>query len=81
MTNRGGNENMTMADAMKLSSISTPTKSNNAKFRLDPEGELVDIPDELFIYSTFLREYKKVMMKDKCNNYGAELVNKYLQGC
>ena len=68
MTNRGGNENMMMADAMK----STPTKSNNAKFQLDPEGELVDIPDELFIYSTFLREYKKSMMKDKCNSYGAE---------
>jgi hypothetical protein len=36
---------------------STPPK---VYFKLFPSGEMVDIPDNMFLYSIFLRDYKKV---------------------
>uniref|UniRef100_A0A1I8BN99 Uncharacterized protein n=1 Tax=Meloidogyne hapla TaxID=6305 RepID=A0A1I8BN99_MELHA len=47
---------------------STPTK-HVAKFHLLPQDDYVTIPEDLFIYSGFLREYKKGMLNDKfCRN-------------
>jgi hypothetical protein len=37
--------------------VSTPPK---VFFKLFPSGEMVDIPDNMFLYSIFLRDYKKL---------------------
>lgn len=39
-----------------------------AAFLLQPNKELVEIPEEMFIWSNFLREYKKSMMIDNKGN-------------
>uniref|UniRef100_A0A915PD02 Uncharacterized protein n=1 Tax=Meloidogyne floridensis TaxID=298350 RepID=A0A915PD02_9BILA len=46
-----------------------------AKFHLLPQNEYVTIPEDLFIYSGFLREYKKGMLNDKfCRNLEENLI-------
>ncbi|KAL7074318.1 hypothetical protein ACQ4LE_006404 [Meloidogyne hapla] len=53
---------------------STPTK-HVAKFHLLPQDDYVTIPEDLFIYSGFLREYKKGMLNDKfCRNIEENLI-------
>jgi len=48
-------------------------QTHTAAFLLQPNKELVEIPEEMFIWSNFLREYKKSMLVDnKGNNKGNE---------
>ncbi|CAK5090229.1 unnamed protein product [Meloidogyne enterolobii] len=64
-----------------FSDLTTTTKSSTApiklmaKFHLLPQNEYVTIPEDLFIYSGFLREYKKGMLNDKfCRNVEENLI-------
>jgi len=76
MSNNKIDSTTTITTSSTFSDLTTTTTKSStapiklmAKFHLLPQNEYVTIPEDLFIYSGFLREYKKGMLNDKfCRN-------------
>ena len=61
-----------MAGSSSNTAVKSTTTSQKriVQFHLLPQNEFVNIPDELFIYSGFLREYKRGMLNQNATNGG-----------
>lgn len=59
-----------MAGASSDTAVKSATAPQKriVQFHLLPQNEFVTIPDELFIYSGFLREYKRGMLNKNATN-------------
>uniref|UniRef100_A0A915N7I0 Uncharacterized protein n=1 Tax=Meloidogyne javanica TaxID=6303 RepID=A0A915N7I0_MELJA len=82
MSNNKIDSTTTITTSSTFSDLTTTTTKSStapiklmAKFHLLPQNEYVTIPEDLFIYSGFLREYKKGMLNDKfCRNVEENLI-------
>ncbi|CAK5090689.1 unnamed protein product [Meloidogyne enterolobii] len=82
MSNNKIDSTTTITTSSTFSDLTTTTTKSftapiklMAKFHLLPQNEYITIPEDLFIYSGFLREYKKGMLNDKfCRNVEENLI-------